>query len=53
LLDRAPDGVSPDPAVTRRTMDRLLDYAKTHPTVYLPSHDPQSVERLRKKQLLQ
>jgi len=46
LVSRTPDGVSPRPAVAVRTMDRILAYAKERPTVYLPTHDPESVTRL-------
>ena len=41
------DGVSPKDGVAKATMRRILDHAKAHPTVYLPSHDPESVDRLR------
>jgi glyoxylase-like metal-dependent hydrolase (beta-lactamase superfamily II) len=40
------DGVSPDPAVSRQTLSRLLAYAQSTPTIYLPSHDPDSAKRL-------
>jgi N-acyl homoserine lactone hydrolase len=46
LLDRVPDGVSPDAGVTLDTMDRILKLADSRPLVYLPSHDPESVRRL-------
>jgi glyoxylase-like metal-dependent hydrolase (beta-lactamase superfamily II) len=52
LLAREPDGVSPNRAAALRTLDAILAYARTEPTVYLPSHDPQSAERLRQKQIL-
>jgi N-acyl homoserine lactone hydrolase len=42
-----PDAVSPDPAVAVETMRTILAHAEQHPTVYLPSHDPASVTRLR------
>jgi glyoxylase-like metal-dependent hydrolase (beta-lactamase superfamily II) len=41
------DAVAPDPAVHRATLARVLEHCRTHPTVYLPSHDPDSAERLR------
>jgi glyoxylase-like metal-dependent hydrolase (beta-lactamase superfamily II) len=47
LLDRVVDGVSPSDDVALATMDTILEHARRHPTVYLPSHDPQSAERLR------
>ncbi len=52
LVAREPDGVSPNRTVAIRTIDTILEYARTSPTVYLPSHDPQSVERLQRKQWL-
>ena len=42
LLERHPDGVSPDAEVAVRTMDTILRYATAEPTVYLPTHDPLS-----------
>ena len=46
LLERRADAVSPKPAVTVATIDRILEHARRHPLVYLPSHDPDSVNRL-------
>jgi glyoxylase-like metal-dependent hydrolase (beta-lactamase superfamily II) len=46
LRARRPDAVSPKPAVAVATMDAILAHGREHPTVYLPSHDPQSVARL-------
>ena len=47
LLQRKVDGVSPNMDVSRATIDRILKLAKERPLVYLPSHDPESAERLR------
>jgi N-acyl homoserine lactone hydrolase len=47
LQDLHVDGVSPKDAVAKATMARILEHAKAHPTVYLPSHDPASADRLR------
>jgi glyoxylase-like metal-dependent hydrolase (beta-lactamase superfamily II) len=52
LLDRHPDGVSPDAEVAVHTMDTILRYASAEPTVYLPTHDPHSGERLSDKRVL-
>jgi glyoxylase-like metal-dependent hydrolase (beta-lactamase superfamily II) len=41
-----PDAVGPKPAVSVATMRTILAHAREHPTVYLPSHDPESVARL-------
>lgn len=46
LLERHPDGVGASPSVARATMERILEHARRHPTVYLPSHDPDSAARL-------
>jgi glyoxylase-like metal-dependent hydrolase (beta-lactamase superfamily II) len=47
LLERCVDGVGPDARVALETLDRVLHFVKTEPTVYLPSHDPGSGDRLR------
>lgn len=46
LLDRAVDGVAPRAAVARASIDRVLDHARRHPTVYLPTHDRGAAGRL-------
>jgi N-acyl homoserine lactone hydrolase len=46
LLARRHDAVGPKPAVSVATIDRILAHAREHPTVFLPSHDPESVARL-------
>lgn len=53
LLDKVADGVSPDPNQAINTMQNILDFAKQRPTIYLPSHDPDSELRLNNKQTLQ
>ena len=40
------DGVSADDDVARGTLDAIKRLARTRPTVYLPTHDPQSAIRL-------
>jgi len=47
LQDLHVDGVSPKDGVAIATMKTILAHAAEHPTVYLPSHDPASAERLR------
>ncbi|HWI74355.1 MAG TPA: MBL fold metallo-hydrolase [Baekduia sp.] len=47
LQDLQVDGVSPKDDVAKETMKRILEHARQHPTVYLPSHDPDAVARLR------
>jgi glyoxylase-like metal-dependent hydrolase (beta-lactamase superfamily II) len=46
------DGVSPDPAVSRRTIARILGLAQERPLVYLPSHDPEGARRLAELSVL-
>lgn len=46
------DAVAPKPAVSVATMRAILDHADRHPTVYLPSHDPDSPTRLASKSTL-
>lgn len=40
------DGVSPDENVARQTNQQIMTLAREQPLVYLPSHDPQSADRL-------
>lgn len=47
LVARRLDGISPDPSLALRTMDRILALARERPLVYLPSHDPEAEGRLR------
>ena len=46
LLEGKVDGVSPDEEVSRGTLGKIVALAKERPLVYLPSHDPESGERL-------
>ena len=46
LFAQEPDGVSLNTDTMLGTVDKVLTYAGAEPTVYLPSHDPESVERL-------
>jgi N-acyl homoserine lactone hydrolase len=52
LLENKVDGVSPDVAVSRQTLGHIVTLAKEQPLVYLPSHDPESPERLLQRSLL-
>lgn len=47
LIDGTPDGVSSAPSAAIVTRERILALADSGPVVYLPSHDPESVGRLR------
>ena len=46
LHARRHDAVGPKPAVSVATIDSILAHARDHPTVYLPSHDPDTATRL-------
>ena len=45
LHARRHDAVGPDPKVHVKTLDTILAHCTAHPTVYLPSHDPDSAAR--------
>jgi N-acyl homoserine lactone hydrolase len=40
------DAIGPDPKVHVATLETILAHCAQHPTVYLPSHDPESAARL-------
>lgn len=46
MLRGAVDGVSPDDATAKATLERIRRFSEQAPTVYLPSHDPDSAARL-------
>ena len=46
LHARRADAVAPKPAVAIATMESILAHGREHRTVYLPSHDVESVARL-------
>jgi N-acyl homoserine lactone hydrolase len=46
MLDGAADGVTNDPTTAKATLTALRTLANSRPTVYLPSHDPDSQNRL-------
>jgi glyoxylase-like metal-dependent hydrolase (beta-lactamase superfamily II) len=46
LYARRADAIGPDPAVHVKTLETILAHCAQHPTVYLPSHDPDSAARL-------
>ncbi len=50
LLEQVADGVAPNEHVAVQTLTRILAYAGETPTVYLPSHDPDSRRRLDARQ---
>jgi N-acyl homoserine lactone hydrolase len=46
MLSQTIDGVSESETLARQTLQRILQYTQTTPTIYLPTHDPQSAQRL-------
>jgi glyoxylase-like metal-dependent hydrolase (beta-lactamase superfamily II) len=52
LRARRHDAIAPKPKVHVETLDRILAHGRAHPTVYLPSHDPDSAARLADHALL-
>ena len=40
-----PDAVAPNAKVHIATMETILAHCAQHPTIYLPSHDPESTAR--------
>jgi glyoxylase-like metal-dependent hydrolase (beta-lactamase superfamily II) len=46
LHARRADAVAPDAEVHITTLQTILSHCTRHPTVYLPSHDPASADRL-------
>lgn len=43
------DGVSPDLGAARLTLGRIQEFTRQRDVVYLPSHDPDSAERLKQR----
>jgi N-acyl homoserine lactone hydrolase len=51
MLDGVVDGVSAEPAAARETLSRIRQLVTDRPTVYLPSHDPEAVARLQRREV--
>lgn len=52
LLCDVVDGVGPDEAAEHLTHDRIRAYADETPTVYLPTHDPETGARLAERRTI-
>jgi N-acyl homoserine lactone hydrolase len=50
MLDGAVDGVTPDVRTAGETLDRIREFTRQRPVVYLPSHDPEAAQRLEARQ---
>jgi N-acyl homoserine lactone hydrolase len=46
LKAKRADAIGPDPKAHVATLETILAHCREHPTVYLPSHDPDSAARL-------
>jgi N-acyl homoserine lactone hydrolase len=51
MLDGRADGVAPKPSQAIETLSRIQRLVAERPTVYLPTHDPQSVARLTAREV--
>jgi len=49
MLSGAIDGVSPDETVAQATLANIRALCAQRPTIYLPTHDPKSAERLHER----
>jgi N-acyl homoserine lactone hydrolase len=49
MLSGTVDGVSTDEAVAQSTLAGIRQLCAQRPTIYLPTHDPKSAERLRQR----
>jgi glyoxylase-like metal-dependent hydrolase (beta-lactamase superfamily II) len=52
MINGAIDGVAPDEPAARETLRRIRELARERPVVYLPTHDPESADRLEARQLV-
>lgn len=52
MLARQIDGVTNDRKVARQTLESVYAFCHSTPTIYLPSHDPDTLDRLANRQLV-
>jgi N-acyl homoserine lactone hydrolase len=52
-LEQTPSGFSVNDRLEVQTHAKIKDFARQRPTVYLPSHDPESAIRLEQKRVVQ
>ena len=52
LITGTVDGIGPDPQTQRQTHRQILAYVEKNPTIYLPSHDPDSKKRLENRAVI-
>jgi N-acyl homoserine lactone hydrolase len=53
MLERVPSGFSSNDKLELETHTKIRAFAQQNPTVYLPSHDPESAIRLEQKRVVQ
>ncbi len=53
MLEPAPSGFSVNDKLELETHAKIKAFAQQNPTVYLPSHDPESATRLEQKRIVQ
>jgi len=46
MLEGAIDGIAPDGRRARRSLQRIAEFARERPTVFLPAHEPGAAQRL-------
>jgi hypothetical protein len=52
MLDQQIDGVGLNAQAARQTLQRIRQFVQTTPTVYLPTHDPESSNRFATKSIV-
>ena len=52
LIAQQADGIGVDPQAQRDTHRKILAYAEQMPTIYLPTHDPGSIDRLENQTVI-
>jgi glyoxylase-like metal-dependent hydrolase (beta-lactamase superfamily II) len=50
MVKGAIDGVAPDERAARDTLERIRQFTRARPVVYLPTHDPEASVRLDARQ---
>ncbi|MEW6631238.1 MAG: N-acyl homoserine lactonase family protein [Pseudomonadota bacterium] len=52
MLSGTPDGVGGNGEVSKATLAAIRTFAQSRPTIYLPTHDPESAARLANRQVV-
>lgn len=52
MLDQQIDGVAPNVQEMQQTLQRIREFVQATPTVYLPTHDPESGKRLVERKVI-